>query len=1145
MTDAAGWRIGPYQILRSLSAGGMGEIYHALDTRLDREVAIKFLSEHLAKDPLAIDRFIREARAASALNHPNIVTIYEAGEHEGRRFIVMEFIKGKTLGTLLSEHQLPLSALPDIAGQIGRALSAAHAAGLIHRDIKPENVMVRNDGYVKVVDFGIARQQIAEVDTTDLTRGVTRSGTVIGTPRYMSPEQVKSEKLTSASDIFSFGLLLYEWATARHPFEADSAISMMHAITSESPLAAARLNPDVPAALDSLLLEMLQRDASRRPSAVEIVERLGQIAAGATGKRMAAPGVERRIVGRISESAQLRTAFETVARGRGQLVGVSGEPGIGKTALVENILHELVAGETPGYFAHGRCSERFAGTEAYLPFLEALDSLLRREGHETVGRIVKALAPAWCPHLALVPDTVEVQPKKTRAGSRERLTRQLAAALEELARLRPLVMFFDDLHWADMSTIDLLAYLAARFDRMRILIIATYRPSELRRAGHPFLAVMQELQGRGLAREIALGFLGEDDVGHYLALQFPNHVFPAAFRLFIHDRTEGNPFFMVDLLNDLRDSGTIVRQDEGWGLVRAVPEIAREVPASIRSMIQRKIDALDEEDRRYLVAASVQGISFDTAIVATVLKIDPAAVEDRLDVLERVHGFVRFVGETSLPDGTASSQYRFVHALYQNSLYESLRPVRRAALSSDVGHALVTFYRGDATTIAAELAFLFEAAHDALNAARYFLAASQKTARVYAHGEAVLLGRRGVQILGTLPETPARAQLELDLQLVLGLSLTATKGYAAPEVEQAYTRARTLCQHATDAVHRFRVLEGLWRFYTVKPDLAMSATLAEQLLDLGRSADNDELVALAHTTFGTPYLHRCNFTGVLEHLEQALALYDPGRCQRYIDLTGADFEIRCHSWAALTLWLRGYSDRAYVRLERTLTRSSQISHPFSRAFALSLAAWHCHFRREPAAVQEHAEAALAVATEHALGQWVPVAFILRGWALAEQGRPQEGLDFLRRGLDMFKATGAELNRPHFLSMLAEAYWRQGQPEDGILVLDEALALAERNHDCYWKSEIVRLKGTLLLSASRPDGDAEACFHDAIKIARQQQARLLELRAVTSLSRLWQRQNRSTEAIAALTAACDWFTEGFDSFDLREAKLHLSELSTAR
>ena len=423
--------------------------------------------------------------------------------------------------------------------------------------------------------------------------------------------------------------------------------------------------------------------------------------------------------------------------------------------------------------------------------------MLHGDGGEAAARVMKATAPNWYAQvapLAAEDSSLARVLAESKAASQERLKRELGAFLQEVSRLRPLLLFFDDLHWADASTVDLLAYLGGKCAGMRALLVLTYRPTDLVLGKHPFGPVKLDLQARGVCRELALEFLTRPDLDRYLALEFPEHCFPEEFAALVHARTEGSPLFMADLLRYLRDRQVLTLEQGRWTLRESVPDLQRDLPESVRGMIQRKIDQLGEDDRRLLVAASVQGYEFDSAVVARVLERDAAEVEERLDELDRVHAFVRLVREQEFPDRTLTLRYRFVHVLYQNALYASLRPTRRASLSAAVAQALLGYYGEKSADVAAELALLLEAARDFARAADYFLVAARNAARVFANQEAVVLARRGIELLASLPDTPERARKELALQITLGPALFATKDWTAPDVETAYTRAHVLCR---------------------------------------------------------------------------------------------------------------------------------------------------------------------------------------------------------------------------------------------------------------------------------------------------------------------------------------------------------------
>jgi predicted ATPase len=1137
-----------YEVVGLLGRGGMGVVYTARQLSLDRNVALKFLPGECARYPAWLERFRREALTASALNHPHICTIYDSGECAGRPFLSMELVEGRTLAALVRDRPA-IDDLARLIGQAARALAAAHAAGVVHRDIKPQNVMVRPDGIVKVLDFGLARRLSADA-AADPAPG-TDPGTRVGTVSYMSPEQTRGEPADTASDIFSLGIVLYELATGQHPFAAFTEAAIAQAIIEQRPLPIVRLNPEAPAALDVLVQHMLVKDPRLRPTAAEVDAELAELSGKKNGGQ---PSGLRHCparlvtVGREAEGAALRSGFESAAAGRGLFVCVTGEPGLGKTTLVEDFVNELAAGDRPHSLARGRCSERLAGTEAYLPFLEALDSLIQGTGGSAVAQMMKLVAPSW--YVQLVPlaaeDTALARVlQEAKVASQERRKRELGVLLDEVSRRRPLVIFLDDVHWADPSSVDLLAYLGTRCAGLSLLLVLTYRPSDLALSRHPFGPVKLDLQGRGVCREIALPFLKREDFDRYLALAFAGHAFPPELASVLHARTEGNPLFMVDLLRYLRDRGAIVQEQGHWVLVRAVPDLLGELPESVRGMIQRKADQLSAADRHLLMAASVQGPEFDSAVVAQVLGREPADVEERLDVLGRVHHLVRLVRDQSFPDGALSVRYGFVHVLYQNALYAALQPTRKAAWSLVAAQALLRHHGDKSAGLAADLAMLFEAGRDPEQAADHYRVAAQNAARLFAHHEAVALTRRGLALVQTLPDTPDRARLELPLQMTLGVQLQVTHGYAAAEAERTYARARALCEQVQEAPPLFLVLWGLWMFYVVRSDLRKSSELAERLFKMAERAADPTLLLEARLALAVTSLSLGDSSATHEYMLQGIALYDQSKHSSYTDLYGQDPGVSCLAFGAVALWLLGYPDRAVERSREAVTLGRELGHPTTRALTLHFASMLRQYRREGAAVQESAEAATAIATEHGLSLWLAIGQFMRGWALTEQGAGASGIAELRQGMAGFAATGAEIYRTYFLALLAEALGREGKTEEGLRLLDEALVQMQRTGEVFHEAELHRLRGEFLLRREAPEaayGEAEDCFRQALTIARRQGARSLELRAAMSLTRLYQKRDRAVDARPTLAACYEWFTEGLDTPDLHEAKSLLEQVS---
>ena len=1148
MTLLTSTSVGRFEIVGLLAAGGMGEVYHAHDPELGRELALKFLPSHATADEAALDRFVREACSASALNHPNIVTIYDIGEAGARRFIAMELVRGRTLATLAGTP-LPVETVAHIGAQAARALAVAHAAGIVHRDVKPENIMVREDGYVKVLDFGIARLARGETAGLESRAGPTSVGGVVGTPRYMSPEQACGDRVDTATDIFSLGIVLYELLTAKHPFEDAAGVAILWALLTRGVVPPSRLVAGVPDELDALLLQMLEQDPRRRPQAGSVDEALSRLAERRSPSRgeLAPPRRrERATVGREAERAALRGAFDATSEGRSFMLCVSGEPGLGKTTLVEDFLQELDAEHVPYAVAKGRCSERLAGAEAYLPLLDALDSMLRGDSAGgTVRQALRVLAPSW---YAQVADDIRHPAHTgdgTTAASQERMKRELAALLQEVCRLRSLVLFLDDVHWSDASTVDLLGYVLARLSTARLLVVATYRPSEAQLARHAFLGLKLELQSRGQCKDLPLTFLTREDVEHFLDARFPGHRLPDAFVELIHGKTEGNALFMVDLVRYLRERNVIRQDGDTWCVAGSIPDLERDLPESVRSMVQRKIEHLSDTDRKLLAACAVQGAEFDSAVIAAALGVEPSDLETQLEVLEGVHCLIRRGQEIELPGGGMSARYRFVHVFYQNVLYGSLPPSRRVTLSRSVAKALLDIYHGQPLAVAAQVGFLFETARDHDRAAEHFQLSAQHALSVFANEEAILLARRAIALLERLPASPERSGRELALQYTIGVAIGITKGYAEPESAVAMERARQLAEELGEHPRLAPALWGLFAYHGARAELHPAHATSERILRIGTAAADPILLAAGHVAVGHSLHFLGNHREGHRHMEEAAALYDPSRQAASLALFRIDFGVFAHSFMVRTAWILGFPDRALQHLRTALELGRTSRDPRMHAFALLFASVVHQLRREPGQALEHAKIGLALCDEHGMAQERAWMAPMHGWAVAELGDPERGLREMEHTVQALRAMRAELSVPYFLAVLAETQARYGHPDAARRSVEEGLEVSARTHEVGYDPELLRLRGELdLLAHGGGDGGrdgAEASFRRAIELAREHGAKMFELRATASLCRLLRDRQATADARAMLSALLKSFTEGHGTPDLLAASALLAEL----
>lgn len=861
------------------------------------------------------------------------------------------------------------------------------------------------------------------------------------------------------------------------------------------------------------------------------------------------------VVGRDKALALMQGWLQRMRSGARQIVFLTGEAGIGKSTLVDAFAQRIAA-DSPTRIARGQCLEQYGTGEAYLPVFDALGRLCREQPE--VIDVLRGHAPMW---LLQMPSLVsaserEVLSREVSGSSRERMLREMGDALEVLTRDQPLLLVLEDLHWSDYSTLDLISYLSTQRAPAHLMVIGTYRTAELIVSGHPLRAVKQELLAKQQCEELPLEYLSEKAIAEYLAVRFPTNRFPAELASVIHDRTDGNPLFMVNAVDYLLAKGLIIESEMSWELAEEITKLEVGVPDSIKQMIERQIDDLDANLQRILDVACVAGSEFSSLAVVAGAGEDRTSVEALCEKLARQYQLIQDCGVHELPNGEVVTRYGFVHSLYQNVLYKRLSTTRRVQLHLRIALAGELVYGERAGEIAAELAMHFERGRDYKRAASYFEQAAKNAIRCFAYQEAVSLSRHGLKIVTKLPEAAERDLQELSLHLTLGVPLIATKGYSHADVGDVYLKAREL---AVDTPYLSEVLWGLWTFYFLRADLQTARQIAAEFLKLAENQPHAVLAMRGHWAMETTLIHMGEFALALDHFEKALLLFDPSQhlddAFRYAQNPGVGMP--CH--AAWALWLMGQPDQALKRIEEALARARELSEPHGRAHALYFASILHHLRREPRLALEQAEAAIAIAGEHGLVTYQAYAMITRGWALIELGHQKEAIEQMRQGVAAHQATGAEIGRPRSMALLAQALDKSNQTSEGLLILEEALEVANRSGELYYQAELYRLKGELLLKqsnsrdhSSQATGahaaqaltvtQAETCFDESLKIAQQQQAKSWQLRAAMSRARLYKDLRRRQEASRLLAQIYNSFTEGFDTPDLVEAGALLQELS---
>jgi tetratricopeptide (TPR) repeat protein len=676
MLYGPGARLGRFEILTQLGAGGMGEVYQAHDPHLDRRVAIKVLLPHLTEDSVARERLRREAMAAAALDDPFICKIHEIGEDGGVLFIVMEYVSGVTLRSRLADGCTSVPEALRIAGELAEALEEAHSRHFVHRDLKPANVMLTPQGHVKVMDFGLAKRLELEVTDPTIT-ALTQKGMIVGTPNYMSPEQVKGEDVDHRSDLFSFGIVLCELFGGRNPFHRGAPLETVTAILRDPP----KLPDGLPQGLMVVIRRLLAKSpAERYQTMKEARTDLARVTAAPTAEE--APGEEcMPLIGRDSERAELLRALDQAMAGRGSLIMIGGEPGIGKTHLTRAILEE--ARRRGAFGVVGHCYE-MEGSPPYVPFVEMLEYSARVAPPESFRYAVGDAAPEISkivPELRRIfpsiPEPVQLPPEQQRRF----LFNAYRDFSERAARVTPIVAVFEDLHWADEPTLLLLQHVAQTISGVPSLLIGTYRDVELD-VERPFASVLETLMRERLATRITLRRLKAGGVEAMLGAM-SGQTPPLQLARAVFAETEGNPFFVEEVFRHLSEEGKLFDESGSWRKDLRVERL--EVPEGVRLVIGKRLKRLSEATRRVLTTAAVIGRSFSLRLLEELESDRPDAALEAMEEAERA----QLVGAER---AGREPCYRFTHELIRQTLAEALSLPRRQRLHARIGGAIEKVY---------------------------------------------------------------------------------------------------------------------------------------------------------------------------------------------------------------------------------------------------------------------------------------------------------------------------------------------------------------------------------------------------------------------------------------------------------------------
>ncbi|HEX7797436.1 MAG TPA: AAA family ATPase [Vicinamibacterales bacterium] len=917
------------------------------------------------------------------------------------------------------------------------------------------------------------------------------------------------------------------------------------------------------AALTSCVRDLRQalRDSSRTPKYIETVHRRGfrfigpvatesvpVVAPPAAPAHAGAP----RLVGRDAELALLHSRFANARDRRRQMLFVTGEPGLGKTTLVEAFLSQIGTGTIR--IGRGQCVEQYGAGEAYMPVLEALGRLGRSADGGQLIHILKQDAPTWLAQLPalLTDEELDAVQRRAQSAMRDRMLRELVEAFDRIASDVPLVLVLEDLHWSDSATIDLLTMVARRREPAQLMVIATYRPGDLAISDHPLRSAKRELQLHGFCEELALDFLSAPAIADYLAQRFPSHQFPPDLVAELHRISDGNPLFLTTFIDDLVARGQIQVVDERWTLSGTVANIALDTPDTLSQLVESQVERLTQDEQMLLAVASVAGADFSTA-VATAGAIESSTAEHMCEALARRGQFLRAAGSMEWPDGTVAGRYGFIHALYCNALYSRVSMANRIGWHLRIAERLEAGFGQRAEEIAGELAMHFERGGDLERAITYRIHAGEHALRQHAYREAAEHAAHGLELLHKLPESLEARQRELTLQVTLASALTVLKGYADAAVEAAYARARELCLSIGGTSQLFPILIGLCRFYLVRASFEPARDVAAQMIVIGRTARDAAIDLAADNALGMASFYQGRFEDALVHFDRAIERYDPAMHSPVTSPAfrgGQDLGMSSRVHTAFADWMLGFPDRGVQRMQDALTQVKTLGHPFSTAYAGHFAAAFHMDRREHAAVRSLEEAVGPLSQENGFVWFLLMAKTHRAWVSADLEGDERALLQLNEAIVFASTIGARIRLPAYLGAIAAVHGHFERATKGLALVADTIAANAESGQRFWDAELHRIEGALLLQADGVDSTlsaaaaaaAESRFHTAIRIAREQKARILELRASVSLSRLWDRQGKSRDAHGLLSAIYGGFTEGFNTPDLLEAKSLLDRLN---
>jgi DNA-binding winged helix-turn-helix (wHTH) protein/tetratricopeptide (TPR) repeat protein len=814
------------------------------------------------------------------------------------------------------------------------------------------------------------------------------------------------------------------------------------------------------------------------------------------------------LVGREAELGLLGRLFRQAVTGQRQIVFVQGEPGIGKSALIDAFIKQVrgqqVGGSaTPALVGYGQSVEQQGEREAYMTVLEILERLCRSRAGAEVLATLRSIAPSWLAQVSSLQDPGDGERLERwhELATPQRMLREFAGLMEALSAKHPLVLVLEDLHWSDRGTLDLVSVLGQRPDRARLMLIGTYRPAEAAALDLPVQQVRTTLRTRRRCTEIALEYLGRSHVASYLSERLGGARVAEDVAAVVHRRSDGNPLFMTVLVDQLIARGWLAEQDGGWRLTAPRSTIEGEVPDDLRDLLEGLFLRARPEEQEVLAAASVAGVVFDSPAVAAALDDMPGQVESICHHLCRAQGWLEDQGSRDWPDGTLAARYRFRHSLYQRVLYDRLSPSRRAALHERIGLRLEAAFRGRTAEISAELARHFQGGRGGRRAVVYLEQAAGRDYDRRAYRDVMACLEPALRLLDAQPDTVERWRDELRLRRLHATVVSQTAGYTADVLRESLERIQDLGRWLEDIPAQFDALSELCLLHANVGDLIQAESFGEQA---GKMAERLDESATLQAFFlrGAVALWR----GRLNVAEVLLgrALSSPDDLEEADRPYGVNPVVAARSFEGLRRWAIGDPMGARAIQEEALSLAERHGRPFTLAQAQTFRATVLALEESWAEAGSLAAGALEIAGDYGFPLWRGAALVIRGRVRVEVEGGPGGLAEISEGLDVLRANGLRLGLPVRLALLAGACLRVGELERGLAAVDAALTQCHETDARFFEAENWRLRGELILAQGRAGRSsrpatmkrADECFDRARAVARAQGARMLEQRVGT-------------------------------------------------